>query len=264
MKLVFLGTGTSTGVPQLRCRCATCTSSDPRDKRLRASVMIQTEEGAPWILIDCGPDFRQQMLNNGSPDLACVLITHTHYDHVGGIDDLRPYCPTAPDGHFPVYCRKDVATDMRNRVPYCFARKLYPGVPTFNIHEIDAPQPFIIEIPGFKPVEVKPLRIMHAALPILGFRIGKLVYITDCSHMPQETLDEIRGAEVLVINALRHTEHPSHINLLQALNVIKETGPAQAYLTHMSHQMGPQAETEKLLPSGTAFAFDGLTVEIND
>lgn len=262
MKLTFLGTGTSTGVPQLRCHCPTCTSTDPHDKRLRTSAMIETEPGAPKLLIDCGPDFRQQMLREDSPDLAAVLLTHTHYDHVGGIDDLRPYCRTAPDHHFPVYCRHDVAEDMRSRVPYCFAKKLYPGVPTFAIHEIDAPEKFTVDIPGYKPAEIQPLRIMHASLPILGFRIGGLVYITDCSSIPAETLDAIHGADVLVINALRIEPHPSHINLLQALDVIKETGPKQAYLTHIAHTMGRQADAERLLPTDVHFAFDGLQVEL--
>lgn len=262
MKLTFLGTGTSTGVPQLLCHCPACTSTDPRDKRMRASAMVQTAPGAPAILIDCGPDFWHQMLSQGSPALAAALLTHTHYDHVGGVDDLRPYCKTAKDGHFPLYCRHDVADDLRNRVPYCFAKKLYPGVPTFAIHEIDAPAPFTVDIPGHHPVVVEPLAVMHARLPILGFKIGKLAYITDCSALPQATIDAITGIDTLVINALRHAPHPSHINLLQALDVIKVTNPRRAYLTHISHDMGPIAEAENLLPPNVAFAFDGLTVDI--
>lgn len=264
MKLIFLGTGTSTGVPQMRCRCETCTSSDPRDKRLRASVLLQTEPEAPYILIDCGPDFREQMMRLDCPDIAAALLTHSHYDHVGGIDDLRPYCPTATDGHFPLYCQPNVATDLRERVPYCFAKKLYPGVPTFDIHEVNAGQPFTVEIPGFRNVIAEPIAVMHARLPIIGFKIGKLAYITDCSILPQESLDAIKGVDTLVINALRQEPHMSHQNLSQALSVIKETAPRKAYLTHMSHDMGPMARASALLPPGTAFAFDGLTIGIPD
>ncbi len=264
MRLVFLGTGTSTGVPQMRCHCPTCTSTDPRDNRLRASAMLQIEPGSPWLLIDCGPDFRQQMLRAGSPELAAALLTHIHYDHVGGIDDLRPYTHSAPNGHFPVYCRYDVATDMRTRMPYSFARKLYPGVPTFDIHEIDAPTPFFVEIPRHSPVEILPLRVMHATLPIIGFRFGKLAYITDCSFLPDETFDALKDVEILVINALRYEPHTSHINLPQALEIIAKVNPRQAYLTHIAHNMGRHLEVEPTLPLGVKLAFDGLEVAIKE
>lgn len=264
MKLIFLGTGTSTGVPQMRCKCAVCTSTDPRDKRLRCSALLQTEPGAPYLLIDCGPDFREQMLRHNCPDLAAALLTHSHYDHVGGIDDLRPYCPTAEDGHFPLYCQSNVAEDLRNRVPYCFAKHLYPGVPTFNIHIIKENEVFDVDIQGFKPVEVKALSVIHGKLPILGYRIGKFAYITDCSLMPEKTLEELKGLEVLVINALRHSPHPSHFKLLDALNVISISRPKKAYLTHIGHDMGLTAETEKILPPNVELAYDGLVVDITD
>lgn len=256
MKLTFLGTGTSTGVPQMRCRCATCTSDDPRDKRLRTSALVTLDSGAN-ILIDCGPDFRAQMLAAGCPDLAALLVTHSHYDHVGGIDDLRPYCPDAPDGHFPVYCQADVATDLRNRVPYCFAEKLYPGVPTYAIHEISPGQSF--RVAGD---EIIPLPVLHYRLPIVGFRIGGLSYVTDCKTMPASTIELMRGTDTLVINALRHQKHISHLNLREALDVIKEVAPRRAFLTHISHDMGRHAETCSLLPEGVEEAFDGMTAEI--
>ena len=259
MKLTFLGTGTSTGVPQMRCRCAACRSVDPRDSRLRASAMVELPTGHN-VLIDCGPDLRQQLLRLDSPDLHSLLITHSHYDHVGGIDDMRPYCPTAPEGHFPVYCRPDVATDLRSRVPYCFARNPYPGVPTFDIHEINGDGAFFLD----DGTELVPLPVFHGRLPIVGYRIGKLAYITDCSMMPETTYGLIRGIDTLVINALRHEKHPTHMNLREALDVIKLAAPRQAYLTHLNHDMGPQADVEPTLPPGVTVAYDGLSVEIPD
>lgn len=252
MKLVFLGSGTSTGVPQIGCRCATCTSSDPHDRRLRASAIVQLDSGKN-ILIDCGPDFREQILRAGAPELEALLITHSHYDHVGGIDDLRPYCKG--DRHFPTYCQADVARDLRERNPWSFAEKLYPGVPTFAIHEVEAGK--IFTIAG---QEIEPLRVMHASLPILGYRMGRMAYITDCKTLPDETVDRLKGLEVLVINALRHTPHQSHITLEEALAIIEKVKPERAYLTHLSHDMGPEATVE--LPAGVKIAFDGLKIEI--
>lgn len=263
MILTFLGTGTSTGVPQLRCDCEVCTSSDPRDNRLRASVIVQTEPGAPWILIDCGPDFRYQMLRAGCPDLACALLTHSHYDHVGGIDDLRPYAHACPGRHFPVYCRPDVATDLRSRVPYCFRENPYPGVPQFNLHE-HMPGDVVTVSPGkgFRPVEVKMLEVMHGRLPILCFRIGPLGYVTDASSFPEKTIEELQGIDTLVVNALRINSHPSHQNLDEALEIVRRVSPREAYFTHMSHEIGLASRIDAGLPPNVHFAFDGLTVEI--
>ena len=253
MKLTFLGTGTSTGVPQIRCRCNVCTSADPREKRLRASVLLEVHPGCN-LLIDCGPDFREQMLREGSPDLTALLITHSHYDHVGGIDDMRPYCYPDP---FPVYCQADVARDLRERIPYCFREHLYPGVPTFNIHIIDPEKDFTID-----DKTITPLPVMHAKLPIVGFRIGDFAYITDCSEMPEETLNKIKGVDTLVINALRLKPHMSHMNLEQALEVIKSAHPRVAYLTHLSHDMGLIDDTVPLLPDNVHIATDRLSIDI--
>ncbi len=260
IQLKFLGTGTSTGVPAMRCRCAVCQSKDPRDKRMRASALIREGDSGPWILIDCGPDLRMQLLREDSPDLAATVLTHTHYDHVGGIDDLRPYAFAMPDHHFPVYCREDVARDLRSRVPYCFEKHPYPGVPTFDIHIIDPEKDFFVPV-GHKKVRITPLPVLHGKLPIVGFRCGSLAYITDCSTMPEDTLAKIRGVDILVINALRHTHHNTHQNLLEALDVIKEARPREAYLIHMSHEMGFHAEEDAKLPEGVHLAYDGLEIE---
>lgn len=256
MKLTFLGTGTSTGVPQLMCVCPVCHSSDPHDRRMRCSAVVET--GTETILIDCGPDFYFQMLqHHHNRPLDALIVTHSHYDHVGGVDDLRPYC--TPEG-FPVYCRADVAEDLRNRVPYCFRANPYPGVPHFAMHEIEPFRPFMI---GH--TEILPIEIMHARLPILGFRIGKnLAYITDAKTIPQETIDTIRGIDTLVINALRPTEHHSHMNIREALSVIEKVRPRVAWLIHLSCAFGFHADSQKLLPDNVHVAYDGLTIDIKD
>ncbi len=252
MKLRFLGTGTSVGVPQIGCSCPACTSTDKRDKRLRASAVVMLDNGKN-LLIDCGPDFRTQILEAGAPSLEAMLITHSHYDHTGGIDDLRPYCKGGR--HFPTYCEHNVADDLRQRNPWSFAKVLYPGVPTFAIQEIEAGKAF--DVAG---VEVMPLRVEHGKLPIIGFRIGRLGYVTDCKTMPQATIDALRGVDTLVINALRHKEHPTHLSLSQAIDIIRQINPRQTYLTHLSHDMGPHATVD--LPDGIQIAYDGLEVEI--
>ncbi len=254
MTLRFLGTGTSTGVPVAGCRCRVCSSTDPKDSRLRTSAILGV--GGKNLLIDCGPDFRSQILACGSPQLSALLVTHCHYDHVGGIDDLRPYCARTPGG-FPVYCKKDVAADLRNRVPYCFAEHLYPGVPTFKIHHISPYEPF--EACGIK---VTPLKVMHLNLEILGFRIGRLAYITDAKTLPGETLEGITGVDTLVINALRIREHLSHMNLHQALETIDRVKPRVAYLTHLCHDMGLHREVSENLPENVRIAYDGLMIRI--
>ena len=256
MKLTFLGTGTSTGVPELRCDCEVCRSTDPRDKRMRCSALVETDDAR--VLIDCGPDFYHQMLRAGQPRLDCLIVTHSHYDHLGGIDDLRPYCTAIPGG-FPVYCREDVARDIRTRLPYCFGPHPYPRSPRFSLHEIEARKPFAVS----PLTTVIPLAVNHnPSLPILGFRIGPLVYLTDCKIIPQGTLEAAKGCHTLVIGALRHKPHESHLNLDEALNVINYVKPKRAFLTHISHGMGLHARVNSMLPEGTELAFDGLTVNI--
>ncbi len=252
MKLRFLGTGTSTGIPQIMCNCEVCRSIDPRDKRLRSSALLIADNCN--ILIDCGPDFREQMLSCGSPDIEALLVTHSHYDHVGGVDDLRPYC-TIGDG-FPIYCQHDVAQDLMQRVPYCFAEHPYPGVPAFNIHEISS-KPF--SVAGIK---ITPLPVMHYRLPIVGYKIGNIAYITDARSIPDSTLEIIHGIDTLVINALRIKDHISHMNLNQALDVIKTVNPRITYLTHLSHDMGLHNEVSQRLPENVRIAYDNLIIHI--
>ena len=256
MKLTFLGTGTSTGVPSLRCDCATCMSTDPRDRRMRSSAML--EVGNQHLLIDCGPDFYHQILayhRNG--DIDAALITHTHYDHLGGVDDLRPYCN---ERKFPIYCQPNVAEDLRNRVPYCFVENPYPGVPTFDIHYVEPMHHFSVG-----DVEILPVPIMHGKLLIVGYIFNhRLAYITDAKTIPSETINALKGVYTLIINALRHTEHHSHMNLNQALEVIATIKPRKAYLTHLAHTMGTHEETSKQLPPDVEIAYDGLTIEIPD
>lgn len=251
MKLRFLGTGTSTGVPQIGCQCPACISTDLHDKRLRASVLIET--GSKRLLVDCGPDFRQQIIDAGAPPLDALLVTHSHYDHVGGLDDLRPYCKGGR--HFPVYCTPDVARDLRERNPWSFAEHPYPGVPTFAIHEISRDEPF--EADG---LTIVPLPVMHARLPIVGFRIGPLAYITDCKTMPDSTVDLLHGTDTLVLNALRPQPHMSHLSVEEALALIARIRPRRAYLTHISHDMGPVRDVR--LPAGVSLAYDNQSIWI--
>ncbi len=250
IQITFLGTGTSTGIPQIGCTCPVCTSTDPKDNRLRTSAMISVN--GKNILIDCGPDFRQQMLRSHLRRVDAVLITHIHYDHTGGIDDLRPF---GENRMLPIYMESSVAEGIRNRLPYCFADHRYPGVPNITLQEIGT-EPFTIE-----GITVTPIRVMHYKLPILGYRIGGLAYITDALTIPETEYEKLKDVDVLVINALRKQPHLSHQTLNEALQVIGRVNPREAYLVHMSHHMGLTAEVEKELPPHVHFAYDGLTIE---
>lgn len=251
MNITFLGTGTSTGVPQIGCECPVCRSADMRDKRLRCSGLI--EVNGQRILIDCGPDFREQMIRlNDFRAIDAVLITHEHYDHVGGLDDLRPFCVF---GDMTVYAEHYTAERLRQRIPYCFAEQLYPGVPRIELKELAALQPFTVGS-----VEIMPIRVFHAKMPILGYRIGKMAWITDMLELPDVSLEQLKDLDVLVLNALRREPHISHQTLEQALSTAKRVGARQTYLIHMSHQMGLHSEVSKILPDTISLAYDGLSI----
>lgn len=248
MKITILGSGTSTGVPEIGCTCPVCTSSDPRDHRLRASALIETDDTR--ILIDCGPDFRTQVLGLPFKKIDGVLITHEHYDHVGGLDDLRPFCRF---GEVPIYAEPHTAERLRTRMPYCFVDHSYPGVPNIPLQEIEENRTFLINH-----IPVTPLRVMHGRLPILGYRIGNIGYITDMLTMPDVSYEQLRQLDVLVVNALRIAPHPTHQNLAEALDTARRIGAKETYFIHMSHHIGLQAEVERQLPPHVYFASDGL------
>ena len=251
-EIEFLGTGTSTGIPVIGCDCDVCKSKDSRDKRLRASAIVRMS--GKNILIDCGPDFREQMLRTKSSELDMVLLTHSHYDHVGGIDDLRPYCYP---NHFPIYAQQNVLDDLVARVPYCFSKNPYPGVPQFILNVTDAEHP--IKTDG---LSIEALPIWHHKLLINGYKIGdQLAYITDANRIETEVIDKLKHIDILVINALRKKEHISHMTLQSCLSIIEQVNPGRAYIIHMSHDMGLHEEVSKELPYGVQFAYDGLVVK---
>lgn len=251
MKITFLGTGTSSGVPVVGCNCSVCKSSNAKDRRLRSSVLI--EKGNTRILIDVTPDFREQMMDLPFSKINGILLSHEHYDHVGGMDDLRPF---GRFGEIGIYAEKNVSDALMNRIPYCFMTKKYEGIPNLRLVEIDC-SPF--EIEG---IEIIPIRVMHYKLPILGFRIGDFAYLTDVKTIPVEELAKLKDLRVLVVSALRRSEHISHQNLDQALKLIHNVDSKETYLTHLSHEMGLHDEVEQELEKGVNIAFDGLQLSL--
>ncbi len=253
MKLTFLGTGTSQGIPVIACDCSVCTSTDSRDKRLRTSAMITLDHKN--YVIDTGPDFRQQMLREKVRDVSAVFFTHEHKDHVAGMDDVRAF-NFKHKKDMDVYCDANVEKALHREYPYVFAANTYPGVPKVKLHLITKEAPFSVNNHLVTPVEV-----LHYKLPVLGYRILDVTYITDAKTIAEQELEKIKGSKVLVLNALRLQEHISHFNLSEALEIIALVKPERAYLTHLSHLMGTHEEITKLLPAHVFIAYDGLVVD---
>ncbi len=250
-KLTFLGTGTSVGVPTIGCQCEVCRSSDQHDKRLRCSALIETP--TTRVLIDVGPDFRQQMLPLEFKKIDAVLLTHIHYDHVGGLDDLRPFCQF---GEVNIYADKITCDGLMQTVPYCFAENRYPGAPKINLHTITPHQSLNVN-----ELEIMPFTVMHGKLPIMGYRFGDLTYITDMKTISDEDFEYIRGTKTLVVNALRYTPlHHSHQSVDDAVEFAKRVGAEQTWLIHSCHDIGLHAEVNKKLPAEIQLAFDGQEI----
>ena len=253
ISLEFLGTGTSQGVPVVACDCQVCLSANEKDKRLRSSVLI--EVNGLKLVIDAGPDFRQQMLRVGLRQLDAILLTHEHTDHIFGLDDIRAFNwvqrhPT------DIYAEERVQEAIRRVFSYVFASNRYPGIPQMTLHLVEN-KPFRV-----KSLEVLPIRGFHHMLPVFGFRIGRMAYLTDVNSLESEEKDKLFGLDVLVVNSLRLEPHVSHFNLEEALNLIDEVRPRKAYLTHLSHQLGLHDEIQRQLPEHVFLAYDGLRLEI--
>ena len=254
MKITFLGTGTSQGVPMIGCSCEVCQSLDYRDKRLRTSVLIETPTTA--VAVDAGPDFRQQMLRKRQRRLDAVLITHEHKDHVAGLDDVRAF-NFIQEKSMPVYGLPRVLNQLKVEYAYAFAEHKYPGVPKIELNEFNAGE--VLQLGDLK---IEAIPVMHAKLPILGFRIADLAYITDANFLSNDALKQMEGSSVLVLNALQKHAHISHYTLDEAVELAKSTGIPRVYFIHMSHRMGRHADIASELPDGIQLAWDGLEVLI--
>lgn len=279
-RLTFLGTGTSQGVPMIGCGCEVCRSIDPRDKRLRASVLVDYE--GLRILVDAGPDFRQQMLRADVSHLDAILLTHNHKDHTGGLDDIRAFNYMEKRAS-EIYCEKYVEESLRLEYSYAFAEKKYPGAPEWHVHNIDD-KPFTVsaggpyEVLSWEPgkgyihtlsgeddpvrsAEIIPIRGMHYKLPVLGYRFGNIAYCTDMNHIPEAEFEKLKGLDHFVINCVRHGKHISHYSIEEAVEVAQKVGAKKSWLTHLSHQLPAYNELAAVLPEGIRPAYDGLTLE---
>ena len=252
MKIKVLGTGTSQGIPVIACDCPVCTSTDPKDTRLRCSIYIEVDNLK--LVVDIGPDFRTQMLNAAIKDIDAILMTHQHNDQSAGLDDVRPF-NFKYRKDIPVYATVAVQEDLRQRFQYVFKASNYPGAPRINLNTIEN-LPFQIE-----QTKIQPILVQHGSMPVFGFRINQFTYITDAKEIEEEELEKIKGSKVLILNALQKEPHFSHLNLSQALAIIEKVKPEKAYLTHISHLMGKNQDIAKELPTNVELCYDGLEFE---
>jgi phosphoribosyl 1,2-cyclic phosphate phosphodiesterase len=255
VKITFLGTGTSQGVPVIACDCYTCKSEDDKDKRLRSSLLIETD--SVTVSLDAGPDFRQQMLREHISKLDAIIITHEHKDHIGGMDDVRAFNYKS-QAAIDIFAEERVQKIIKKEYSYVFAEYQYPGIPKMRLNNIED---YDFKV---KDITITPIRVFHYRLPIYGFRIGNFAYITDANYIPEESKEKLFGVKYLVINALRKETHISHFSLREALNLIQEISPKRAFITHISHQMGRYNEISKELPANVMLAYDGFSISCED
>jgi phosphoribosyl 1,2-cyclic phosphate phosphodiesterase len=254
LKITFLGTGTSTGIPMIGCPCAVCHSGDTKDKRLRSSILVQS--ATTTIVVDTTPDFRYQMLRADVKKLDAVLFTHPHKDHIAGLDDVRAF-NFFQQRAMPIYANELTMEALMREFGYAFAQKRYPGVPNLQVHPITQ-EPFLIG-----DIFITPILVWHLKMPVYGFRFGAFTYITDANRIEEGEKEKIRGSTVLVLNALRKEDHISHFSLNGAIAMVQELHIETAYFTHLSHQMGLHHRTESELPNGIHLAYDGLVVGVD-
>lgn len=253
MRITFLGSGTSQGVPVIACPCAVCTSADVRDNRLRSSILIETDEAT--IVIDSGPDFRYQMLRHKVTKLDAIVFTHGHKDHTAGLDDVRAY-NYFQQKEMDIYASLETQEVLHREFQYIFQNSSYPGVPQIKIHDLRN-EPFSIN--GLK---IMPIRVLHYKMEVFGFRIGDFTYITDANYIASEEMDKVRGSKILVLNALRLEQHISHFTLAEAIEVAQNLNCQETYFTHISHQLGLHQEVNQNLPDHISLAHDGLVLEL--
>lgn len=254
MKVTFLGTGTSQGVPVIACDCEVCTSQNTQDKRLRVSILIEAQGKS--LVIDAGPDFRYQMLRAKVRHLDAILFTHEHKDHVAGLDDVRAF-NFKQQSEIDVYADKRVQSALKQEFHYVFSEAKYPGIPRLKLHEIVADELF--SVAG---IQIIPISVMHYKLPVFGFRIGDFTYITDAKTIDQENISKIKGSKIVVINALQKESHVSHLTFEEAISLAGEIGAGQTYFTHISHKLGTHENVSLELPENIHLAYDGLTLEL--
>lgn len=256
MQITVLGSGTSQGVPVIGCRCPVCQSTDPRDKRTRTSILIRTDKVT--VAVDAGPDFRQQMLREGIDHLDAVFITHEHKDHIGGLDDVRPFIFMQENKPMPLFVDETSLPEIKREFSYAFSDQLYPGAPTYDVHIIDE-TPFT-----FGDLYVEPIKLKHFTLTCYAFRIGKFAYVTDFNEISDEALKRLQGVEYMIIEALGHRKHYSHISLEQAVQIATDLKVKKAWFTHCSHHIGKAVDVNAELPDNMMLAYDGLSFVIND